>query len=250
MSWYKKSSVWSVVIASIAVVLSQLPPVYSWIPNPEIDVNHADRIGVNNAIGLIGHNLNVEIKNIGNTDVQLSKMELVIVDPDGRSKVFPAENYNKISTANANPIALPITSISIPQNSVWSEMVFFNRAISTEDEESFLRIRQDIAQSIFEKQQEEGEFYNIRSLIPADEDVTEKAINFFTENFDLEKGEYKMTLNIYLKDREAPFSIDSEFTIFKHHIDMLISQTEDYKYGGGITMQMNPAKQVWLKFKR
>jgi len=190
MAWYKNTSLWSVLIASVAIVLSQLPPIITWVPRPKIEVQHTDRIGINNAIGIIGYNLNVELRNIGNTDIQIEKMILEISRPDGKVISYPAENFTRISTGNTVPVALPITSISIPRNGAWSEMVFFNRQVSTQDEELFLKIRQDIAQSIFDKQQKEGERFDIRASIPADDDVVEAAMNFFTENFDLEKGNY------------------------------------------------------------
>lgn len=73
MSWYRNTSFWSLLVAGSAVVLSQLPPIATWLPSPSLAVYVSDRMGINNAIGVIGFNINVQLTNMGNTDLQIKK---------------------------------------------------------------------------------------------------------------------------------------------------------------------------------
>ena len=77
MPWYRNTSLWSLLVAGAAVILSQLPPISTWLPSPNLTVYVSDRMEVNNAIGVIGFNINVQLNNTGNTDIQVKRMELV-----------------------------------------------------------------------------------------------------------------------------------------------------------------------------
>ena len=76
-------------------------------------------------------------------------------------------------------------------------------------------------------------------------------MDFFDTMFDLQQGQYKATLSVFIEDQEEPFTQSFSFTIFPHHIQMLRSQTEDYKFGAGIlpNRPSNPAKQVGIQLE-
>ena len=44
--WYKNMSFWSVIIAAFAVLMSQLPPVVKWIPEQDVKISTASKIGL------------------------------------------------------------------------------------------------------------------------------------------------------------------------------------------------------------
>lgn len=251
MPWYRNTSYWSLLIASSAVILSQLPPIQTWLPLPELKVYVSDRMGVNNAIGVIGFNINVQLNNTGNTDVQVTKMALSLTDSVGSVQNKPAMNYNRFA-ADANPIALPINTVIIPRGENWSHNVFFNRPIGTDDEAEFLRVRQMVMKSIFEQQVAIDQSFEIPSVYTeADPQAVEEAMEFFDTMFDLKQGQYRATLSVHIKGRDEPFNQSFSFTVFSHHITMLHSQTEDYKFGAGIlpSRPPHPTKQVGIQLE-
>ena len=252
MSWYRSTSLRSLLVAGAAVILSQLPPISTWLPSPNLTVYVSDRMGVNNAIGVIGFNINVQLNNTGNTDIQVKRMELVLRDSAGVVTNKPALNYFNPLTATSNPVALPINTINVPKTSNWSQAVFFNRPIGTSDEAEFLRVRQVVMGSILEQQMAIDQSFEIPSLYTeAEPSFVQQALDFFDTMFDLQQGQYKATLSVFIEDQEEPFTQSFSFTIFPHHIQMLRSQTEDYKFGSGIlpNRPSNPAKQVGIQLE-
>jgi hypothetical protein len=251
MSWYRNTSFWSLLVAGSAVVLSQLPPIATWLPSPSLAVYVSDRMGINNAIGVIGFNINVQLTNTGNTDLQIKKMELVLRDSAGVVQSKPAMNYNRL-TAAANPIALPINTINVPTASTWSHNVFFNKPIGTSDEAEFLRVRQAVMKSMLDQEVANDQAFEIPSVYTeAEPSVVQQALDFFNAMFDLQQGQYRATLSVHVEQRDEPFSQSFSFTIFPHHINMLRSQTEDYKYGAGIlpSRPSHPTKQVGVQLE-
>jgi hypothetical protein len=247
-AWYKSTSVWAVVISIVAMVLSQLPPIVTWIPDPNIKVEHADRILIRNDIGIIAHDLSVELRNVGNTDIQITEMRLDVTHPDGKKVSFNAERFLNTSTGS-NPVSSSISSIFIPRNRTWSEAVFFHRLTSTEDDERYIKIRSNIHQNMIANQQTKRKDQDYSTIIPADDEVVKTALNFFNKNFNLEKGPYKTLLKIYVNGKKEPFEYNSKFTLYDHHLDLIQSQTHDYKYGIGIFTPTTRTKKLWVKFE-
>lgn len=251
MAMYRQTSFWSLLVASSAVVLSQLPPISTWLPSPNLTVYVSDRMGVNNAIGVIGFNINVQLINAGNTNIQIKRMELELRDSAGATHTKPALNYNRLITGS-NPIALPINTISIDRESTWSHNVFFNRSVSTDDEAEWLRVRQRVMESLFEQQVAIDQSFEIPNVYTeAAPDVVEEAVAFFEKMFDLKQGQYKATLSVYIEDQDKPFTQSFSFTVFPHHIAMLRSQTDDYKFGAGVlpSRPSHPTKQVGIQLE-
>mgnify|MGYP007075859913 FL=1 len=106
--------------------------------------------------------------------------------------------------------------------------------------------------SIFEQQVAIDQSFEIPSVYPeAEPNFVQQALDFFDTMFDLQQGQYKATLSVFIEDQEEPFTQSFSFTVFPHHIQMLRSQTEDYKFGAGIlpNRPSNPAKQVGIQLE-
>lgn len=246
IKWYKNTSVWSTIIAICALALSQLPPVKNWIPNAELHVEHTDRIAINNNIGLIGHNLGIELENRGNRGITVYDIEMRLTTPNGAKKTLPAQTYTKSN----NGVSLPLTSIHLSPGEIWSEFVFFNRNPSPSKEERLNSIKLSISQSIFDvRQKTPREEFQSHQLYEAEEQLVDEALAFFKKNFDLEKGTYKVEIAVTVEGKKEPFVTRSEFTIFDYHIETVKFQTDDYKYGAGIYYPVNNPKQTWVRIE-
>ncbi|ARU57981.1 hypothetical protein OLMES_3962 [Oleiphilus messinensis] len=250
MAWYNSSSLWSVLVATLALVLTQLPPILQWFPEYKLSIQHDNRIGVNNAIGIIGHNLAIELHNKGNRELNVEKIELEIINPDQKKRVLNAESFSPMITGGGQPINLPVNSVKLSPNESSSGFIFFNQTISPDTEEKYNEIRLSISQSIFDKQQLiEWGALNPRASIEASESLVDTAIEFFEEHYDLEKGLHKVTIVVYTQEKAEPFKTHLEYTIYGYHIETVRSQTDDYKYGAGIYGPSANSKQVWLKVR-
>lgn len=247
MPWYKNSSLWSAMLAALALVLSQLPPISKWFANPRLEIIHADRIGINNNIGVLGFNLPIELDNKGNISLDVKSIHFEVIEPDGVIKNYFAESFSKPSTNGAPALNLPITSININEKKLWSEFVYFSQNIDPTTEEDLNNIRLSVSQSIY------NDLDNKRSIGDysrgeATPEITKKAEDYFNSRFNLKKGEYKTKLIVKTAQVEKPYIIESKFTIYDYHIETVKAQADDYKYGAGIYFPSDNSKQAWIKF--
>jgi hypothetical protein len=250
MAWYKSSSFWSISIAVIALILTQLPPIIQWSPKIDLAIQHDNSIGVNNAIGIIGHNLTIELSNAGNRTLNIERIELEVSAPNGTKRILSAESFSPSSANGGQVINLPVNSIKLKPQESATGFVFFNQIISPNVEEKYNEIRLSISQSIFDRQQEiEWGALNPRASIEASDELVDLAIEFFDEHYDLEKGLHKVALLVHTQEREEPFTVLLEYTTYGFHIETVRSQTVDYKYGAGIFKPSANSKQVWLKVR-
>jgi hypothetical protein len=245
MKWYKQTSVWAVIISVIALILTQLPPIVTWIPSNDVTTEVGARIGLPTQIGIPEYQILLDLKNTGNRSMTISNLELEVIYPNNTVKQVRSESYLKILAGQPSPLAFPITSIQLNIGERWSEMVVFTQPFSPNEEEEVNRFRLQISQSIYSK---------IRALPPgqfnpdfpaiADERVVAEAINFFNRRFEVEKGTYKVSLSCAINGRRVVLK-KFEYTLYDYQINALRSQTEDYKYGAGIFTPPNPNKDVW-----
>jgi len=242
MSWYKNTSIWSAVIAASALLLSQFPPITQWAEVQNIDIKFNNRLGLNNAVGIVGYTMLLDLKNEGNRPITISKIDLEITPEGSAAQIYNAEFYNKILPNNPQPISYPITSIALQPDESWIEQVSFNPVFKPSDEEKLNELRLRIAQEIWENPNP-----NQRALTIASVDAVSPAEEFFEKRFDLEKGQYKASVNVYLEDSETSYEKKFEFIVYDYQIETIKSQVNDYKFGAGIYYPVNNLKSVWAK---
>jgi len=239
MSWYKNTSIWSAIIAATALMLSQFPPVTEWAKVENLDIKFNNRLGLNNAVGIVGYTLMLDLKNGGNRPATISKIDLNVQLVGTTEKTYQAEFYNKILPNNPQPISYPITSITIQPGDSWIEQVSFNPSFKPSDEERLNELRLNIAQEIWENPNPNG-------LRRASSGAVSPAVEFFDANFDLEKGQYKATISVLLEDGKS-FEKSFEFIVYDFQIETIKSQVKDYQFGAGIYYPVNNLKSVWAK---
>ncbi len=242
MSWYKNTSIWSAVIAASALLLSQFPPISQWSEMANIDIKFNNKLGLNNAVGIIGYTLLLDIKNEGNRAITISKIDLEITPEGSGTKTYNAEFYNKLLPSSPQPISYPITSITLQPDESQIEQISFNPVFKPSDDEKLNELRLRIAQEIWENTNPKA-----NRLATASFDAVSPAKDFFDEKFDLEKGRYRANVYVYLEDEKTDYKKSFEFIVYDYQIETIKSQVKDYKYGAGIYYPVNNLKSVWTK---
>lgn len=242
MAWYKQTAVWGVIISVTALILSQMPPIKSWVASEKVSAEVGSRIGIANTIGIPGFQVFVDIKNVGNRAINISGLTLEVTYPNGTVKRLSAQSYSKILSGQQSAIDFPITSIGLNTGAVWSELVLFYSDFTPSEEEEIQKIRLRISQDIFSKLQARGG--SIGPVIAANGPIVAESMQFFNKKFDLEKGKYNIVVKCAVNGNESILK-HSTFTLYDYHIMMLKSQQEDYKFGAGIYYPVNQQKQIW-----
>lgn len=242
MPWYKRTAVWTVLISMIAMILSQLPPIGTWILSPKVSAEVGSRIGLPNSMGIPGFQVFLDIKNTGNATISVSSLLLDLTYPNGTLKHLSAQSYAKLVSGQSTAIDFPITSIALNVGSNWSELVSFYADFTPSDEEATSKLRLQISQDIISKLAQRG--WPAGGLATAAEPLVAEASQFFDKKFDLDKGKYAVSIKCSVNGKEVVLK-QANFTLYDYHIAMIKSQKEDYKYGAGIYFPVNQPKHVW-----
>ena len=192
----KNSSFWSTLIAAFALLFSLTPPIGQWIKNESLVMIHSNRTAINNYFGILSYGLQVDLKNDGNTNLDITSLVLEITNPNKEKNTFTAETVNHY-TGGQNIIIIPITSILIKPSEQWKNLVYFYLPIDPEMENTINDVKFRIVEDLAEQQAMIGG----QRLIRAPRHLVEKANKLFDSNFDLSKGKYSAKLKAYSKDK-------------------------------------------------
>lgn len=242
MPWYKQTSIWGLIISVLALVLSQLPSILSWVPRYEVSAELSSRVGLPTYMGIPAYQLFIDVKNKGNRQVSVSDFTLDVEYPNGTKKTLVAQSYTKITPGQPFPTEFPLTSVSLSSGQSWSEMVSFAPRLSPSEDEDLNKFKLLISQSISSRAPEPGQPYS--GPIEADPTIVSEATGFFDRKFDLEKGTYKASVICSVNGKPTTLRA-FEFTLYDFHIATLRSQKDDFKYGAGVYFPRNTAKEIW-----
>lgn len=93
---YLDWSFWAVVVAAIAIVLSQLPRVHLWFRRARLDIEPYSRIHITHRVGNPSIQLHLIIGNVGGRMVKIKGLS-VRVDRDGKDvATLPAQSSYRI----------------------------------------------------------------------------------------------------------------------------------------------------------
>ncbi|MFZ5619555.1 MAG: hypothetical protein ACOY5W_00855 [Pseudomonadota bacterium] len=242
MPWYKQTAVWGLVISVLALSLSQLPPIANWRARTDVGIELGKRVGLPNTIGMPGYQLFIELRNKGNRTIELSKLRLKLKYPNNTSKLLYAQTYQKIIPGQFSPLDFPVTTINLAPGTNWTEQVSFHPELSPEDDEHLAEIRLQMSASIQQQAMKNPQ----TGPVEAAADIVDRANKFFDRNFDLQKGQYRVSLLADVNGEERTLR-DFSFTLYDYHKNTIISQKKDFRFGWGITFPVLFQKQVWAQ---
>lgn len=247
MKFLRSSSFWSTFVAVLALVLSQLPPAKDWVHRENLKIRTSDKFRIVHAFGVLGLNMQLDLKNDGNTPIATDVIRIALIHPSGKKTELVAQIYYPHVSSGESTIAYPITSINLAPGQTWSEWVTFGQDFSPELEEKMNAIQLRVSQDIFKAGQSVQPGQWTPALQQATPESARLAVELFQKNFDLQKGEYTMTLTVFGAKGRPISTKRYRFTLYDYHVLTLQSQVDDYRYGAGIIMPFNRSKDVWVK---
>lgn len=248
----KDPAFWSTVIAVVALILSQLPPVTDLLKPRELRIVVPDILNFSHYMGnlhLIGFSA---LHNVGGRNITVQKIECVMTDEEGRQWRLPAQTYlpNQANSGSGQPAPeLFIGWISLKPGEHWAETVRFFKVWSVQDEEDATaisgRIRNDITAKLSQRK-----LGDPNKLVEADENLVKEAKDFFEKRFTLAKGTYRLLVAAISEGNEVVRVRGFDFTLFDHQVRALRSAVDDYKTGAGIYFgNMDPSKTAYIRLR-
>lgn len=223
--WYLDWQFWSAVVAVMAVILSQLPPVRLWLRGYRVICEAHERIQLTHKIGVPNIQWYLGFENKGGREVRIEKLCCRVTFPCGQVISIPAKTYQR---SEGGQLTL-LTSFKILPGQEWAYPVCFWEDLTRTDERE-MRLLESRAQHDVEMARRsiggEGPF----SIATE----THLAVNdYFNRKYKWAVGEYHVELRAHIRGK--PKSLSSHrFTVFEHDERFFKEAVERYVIGDGV----------------
>lgn len=242
--FYLDWSFWAVFIASLALLLSQLPPIHVILKKAKIDFELYSKISITHKVGNPNLQLHMIINNIGGRKVRIKGIEAKIIRDGNEIAILPAQNFLQEPSDKNNVL---LTSFPLNPNEEWGHIVNLLKFYGREEEKSYRESEGNIKSDLFGKRKlVEGE---IKELIEADNENVQPFITFFNDRFIWLSGEYELIIKVITDKDKSNIQKSYRFTLFEYYEQELRKITEEYKYGAGIYWDSATPQSVIVDIK-
>ena len=237
--FYQNWTFWAFVVAALALLLSQLPPLSDLLRRAKLDLEVYSRILVTHKVGNPNIGLQLIISNIGGKTIRIRGATVTLKCDGKHIASLPAQNY--LSSPTDPKLTVLFTAFSLRPREDWNHMVNFLNFFSREDEKIYRRAESAIKNDIFKKLAEsEGK----AKIVEADEEDVKPFIDMHKAFFIWHPGEYEMYISIDVIPRRAAIEKKFRFTIFESDSDDLAKSLDEYKFGDGIYWSSDRPKGI------
>jgi hypothetical protein len=225
---YMDWSFWAVVVAAIAVLLSQLPPIHLLVRRAKIDVEPYSRIHVTHKVGNPNVQLHLIVTNTGGRNVKLKNFTIAIKRDGKDIAILPAANYLQNPGDKTNVL---FTSFSLKPKEEWAHLVNFLNYFPRADEKKYRSAEAQLRADIIEKRKLPE---NKDVFVEAKDQLVRPFIDMFNEKFVWLPGEYEIAILIKTGNERVNIEKKFRFTLFESDSVELSKAKDDYKIGDGI----------------
>lgn len=225
---------WTALFAFLAIVLSQLPPVRMWFRPNKLEVEVHSRITVTHKVGNPNVTLYVSIANTGGRTPRISGIS-VDVKRDGKFVTdLPAQSYFETPASQSSILFVPFT---LKPGESWGHATNFYSEWDRTTEKLFRESESNLRARIKEKIEARAE--NDKNPVIVEDAFLEPFQSLFRSKFIWQPGEYIIELHVQTTQGAGSFKKCYRFTLFESDSKELISHTDDYKYGGGLSYNVD-----------
>ena len=217
-------SLWTMIVAAVAILLSQLPPIRFWFKRPKIEIELYSRIFITHKVGNPNVQIHIIVSNTGGRTVRVKSMSLAFTRNATYAFTLPVQNY--LPKPNDNNAVL-FTPFVLPPEEDWAHIANFLNFFNRDDEKSYRDMESALRQDIIEKRRQYPD-----TLVEAEPENVEPIRQFFYKKFSWHPGEYSMTVNV--QGDKAEVKRTYRFTIFESESEELKAHVDDYKYGARV----------------
>lgn len=232
---------WNMILALAALSITLIPHIKSFLSKPKLEVDIHERVTISHSVGNPSVITYVSIKNLGHSDVKITKLLLHIRN---HKKLLATLSANLFYEPSPNPITPFITRQFYPfhlkKEASWSQTMCFWNYLERDDEIDFKH-----AQEALQKELLCPAPWASNSPPPPKRAAEDKVAPFnklFEKNFIWKKGEYFFEFEL---DTQPPAQYNRKsIRVILHEADIteLKRITERYCYGEGITFMTNTSQ--------
>ncbi len=213
---YLDWSFWAVVVAAVAVLLSQLPPILQWFKKAKLDIELYSKISITHKVGNPNLQLHLIINNIGGRKIRIKDISIELKRDGAPLTTLPAQNY--LQNQNDQSTLL-FTTFSLKPTEEWEHIINFLNFFSRDDENEYRSIEEKMLADFRSKRDALTE--EPKKPIEINEDLVQPFHAFFERHFIWNIGEYQLKINIITDKENASISKNYRFTVFESHTGQL-----------------------------
>jgi hypothetical protein len=233
--FYLDWTFWTAALAFLAIVLSQLSPIHLLVRPRKLEVEVHSRIFITHHVGNPNMALVVGIRNTGGRELRVRGLSIDL-SRDGKSVgTYPAQNFFETASSQTSVLFVPLF---LKPGEYWARSVsflnFFDRANEKAYRESQSALNADIHRKIAARPKDSNS-----EMVVAENDLISPFIKLFNERFMWEPGEYVISLSVTADPGSASYLKRYRFTLYESDTADLRKHADDYKYGGGISFNMD-----------
>lgn len=236
----EKRDLLSLLIATVAVLLSQFPPVYTWFYAPNLDIRTEESFAIR-ADAYVGLSIAkyYSVTNIGKESGRVQDLRLFIADQNGNLvQQIRAQNFRLPSASLiGQPQLEKFSEISLKPGDNWAHFISFGRKLNTLELEGIRYFRDEIKSERdeweddlqeqgydFEKFDEDMPLFQIsEKLLSNLKNAIKKKIKWFSE------GDYKLYEVTFTGDN--PQIRQYSFVIKEHDLKIFADSLGEFSYG-------------------
>ncbi len=228
MPFYLDWSFWAVIVAAIAIILSQLPPIHIIVRRAKIEMELYSRILVTHKVGNPNIQLHLILTNVGGRSVRIRSISLSLKRDGKEIGVLPAQNYLENPNDKTNVL---LTSFELKSKDEWAHIVNFLNYFSRTDEKKYRNAEVLLKNDIQSKRILPD---NKDRLVEADSKNVTALLEMFNEKFVWFPGDYELSVLAMTSDKKVNALKNYRFTLFESDSSELSKVKDDYKLGDGI----------------
>ena len=228
MNFYEDSGFWAVIVAAIAIILSQIPPVHILMKRAKLDIELFSRIIITHKVGNPNVRCHLILRNVGGRTLRIMGITITILRDGKKVATLPGQFYQPDPN---EPAALLLTKFMLMPNDEWASSVNFLNYFSRSQEKKYKDAEAALKKDIFVKRETLAD-KNI--VVFADPKYLTPILNIFEEIFIWNPGEYELIVSVNIDKKVSHLEKHYRFTLFESDSEELIRYKDVYNTGDGI----------------
>lgn len=223
MSWYSDWKFWSAVVAWLSFMMNILPWFLKKIRGTNLSLTAYPTISLSHKLGIANIQWHLRLENNGGRELDISSISLSIGD-ENQTFSIPGMTYYERSSADQSILA----GFKLKPGELWQGFICFYERLTLDEQREYRSIENSTRQEL-----KNNATLNNQPIISLK--LLEKINSFYSRMFKFKSREHNVKICIKTKDDEDFFFSGYRFTLYESDISELISHTQRYTTGDGVT---------------
>lgn len=232
---------WQGLVALLALILSQLPPLVTFLRPRRLRLDVPTKINITHKVGNPNVTFLMSLRNLGGREVRVRSIYLTITR--GKSAPFRID-AQQFESPNVTPWLL-FVPFALRPGELWTRNVGFYNELDRQTDKGFRanrlamqhRIRELIAERPKDKEKE---------VVHVEEPLVAPFKQLFEKQFVWLPGEYLMEIVVVTEPERATLHKKYRFTLFESDTSELKEHVDEFSMGGaGITFTGEHTTFIW-----